>query len=62
MGDWNDMRSAPLDGTMVMVNGYTDVTKKDRLINMPARWNPHFKFWSTRRGQVIFPIKWKPIK
>lgn len=53
--------SAPKDGTYIMVNGYIDTTKKDILINMPAAWNPHYKHWVTRRGQVIFPVKWKPI-
>ncbi len=58
---WQSPDSIPKTGEMAMVNGYIDITKKDKLINIPARWNPQLKVWTTRRGQVIFPVKWKPI-
>ncbi len=58
---WDNMNTAPKDGTMIMVKGYIDVTQKDKVINRPARFSPAYNMWVCRNGQIIFPSQWKPI-
>lgn len=59
--DWQAPESAPKDGTYILVDGYYDTSTPNRLIKIPASWNPFYKHWVTRKGQIIFPVKWKEI-